>query len=436
MKKHIVPLILMLLPMLLAAGAFEGRQAYDFDASQTLSRAWRLTQQLTSYKEGGDWIPSMRAFPHFNATYPARVDSMSMDSWDTEMNVWIPGIMKAYMTYNAAGRMIENTMYVNFGPMMFPMLKETASFDAQNRITHLYMYGGDFENPGNWIPSMRLHIIYGTGTSFQVYGWEEDSGMDKLPNYFHSTFTFDTQGRISQELSFTSPDSPNWVQDYRDDYLYHPQDSSTGADMIEHVAANLPMMLLNDGYTFPGLISSRNSQIWNGTGWVPDYRTTYQYDALLMLSQVLDEYHNGTAWMPDYQKLYHYDTNFQLSYTIGQYNEGSGFQDEERVDYTWEWYTSAGDDPVVPPAQLSVKAYPSPFTDMLRIETTSQSKGPVTVSIHNLRGQLVQSLQSSSGQSLTWDGRFADGSIAPAGIYLLKVQQNGFSTSAKVIRSK
>jgi len=378
----------------------------------------------------------MRVYPFYNASHPAQVDSLFMDNWDYELNMWIPEIMKAYMFYNAAGRMIDNVMYINFGTMLFPMMRQTATYDNQNRITHLYMYGGDFTNPGAWIPNFRLHIIYGTGTSFQVYGWEEAEEPVKVAQYFHSNFTFDTQGRISQELSYSSPDSTNWVQQYRDDYQYHPQDSSTGADLIEHMATNLSMMMMNDGYIFPGMVTSVISQSWDGMEWNPDYRSTMQYNAQLQLSQALDEYYNGTAWVPDYQKLYTYDANYQLAYMIGQYNDGAGFQDEERVEYTWEQYGTANDDPVIPEVQLSVKAYPSPFNDMLRIETGSQSKAPLRATIHNLRGQLVQSLQSSGGQSLTWDGRFADGSSAPAGIYLLKVTQDGLSATTKVIRSK
>jgi len=426
----------MLLPLLLVAGVFEGRHAYNFDASRSFSRAWRLDQQITSYKEGGQWIPSMRVYPYYNNAHPAQVDSLFMDNWDIDMSVWIPEIMKAYLYYNAAGRLVDNIMYINFGPMMFPMLRQTSSYDNQNRITHLYTYGGDFENPGSWIPNMRLHIIYGTGTSFQVYGWEESEEMDKVASYFHSSFTFDTQGRITQELSYTSPDSTNWVQDYRDDYQYHPQDTYTGADLIEHMATNLSMMMMNDGYLFPGMVTSIISQSWDGMEWNPDYRSTMQYDPQLKLSEQLDEYYTGTAWVQDYRKLYTYDANQQLSYQNGQYFDGAAFQDEEQVQYTWEQYGTATDDPVVPAAQLSVKAYPSPFTDMLRIETTSQSKAPVTVTVHNLRGQLVQSLQSSSGQSVIWDGRTHDGRMAPAGIYLLKAVQNGNTAVTKVLRLK
>jgi len=258
----------------------------------------------------------------------------------------------------------------------------------------------------------------------------------KTSYYTHSTFSFDTQGRIIEELSYTSPDSTNWVQDYRTSYQYHPQDASTGADFIEYASANLSLMMMNDGFDFPGLITLSNSQLWNGSGWEPNYRTTYQYNGQLQRTQSLDEYYMTGLWHPEHQKLYYYEASGQLSYTIGQSYDGDGFTDEERVDYTWQQYGSASDDPVVPAAQLTLRAWPSPFVDELTIQTDSSAKGPLSVSIHNLRGQKVREIESLNSQSIRWDGKDDNGREVPAGVYLLKAVQDDRSGVTKVLRLK
>jgi hypothetical protein len=71
------------------------------------------------------------------------------------------------------------------------------------------------------------------------------------------------------------------VQDYRTSYQYHPQDTSTGADFIEYASTNMPMMMMNDGFDFPGLITVENSEVWTGSAWEPENRTSYQYNGQL-----------------------------------------------------------------------------------------------------------------------------------------------------------
>ncbi|MDZ4181939.1 MAG: hypothetical protein U1B83_03595, partial [Candidatus Cloacimonadaceae bacterium] len=375
MKKLIVPFLLVLLPVMLMAGIFEGRDLYGYEHPLLSSRAWRLTEQIISASDGAQWIPQTRVHPFYNTAHPAQVDSLHMDAWDYENSEWMPAAMVAYLEYNAAGRIVSNVINMNFFGMMFPMMMETATYDSQNRITHLYMYFADPEGPVYWVPSMRLHLIYGTGTSLQVYGWEEGDNEERLPHYFHSTFTNDAQGRITEELSYTSPDSTIWVQNYRDNYQYHAQDTTTGAEIIEHISTYLPMMLFNDGYLFPGKFTAINSHSWNGAVWEPQSRATLLYNAQVLNTERLDEYYSGGIWYPEYKKLYYYDANGQQSYTIGQFHDGMNFVNDERYDYTWEQYGSANDDPAIPAPRLSLSAYPSPFANELTILPTSDSKG-------------------------------------------------------------
>lgn len=435
MKKLIAPFLFLLIPVIVFAGAFDGLSKFQYNRVNPASRAWRMSQQIQSYADGSQWIPEMRIHPYYNDTYHARVDSLHMDSWDGESGEWIPSVMVSYLEYNAAGRITSNQIYMNLFGNLIPMMKLDATFDNQSRITHMYMYSSDMEN-GGWISSFRLHLSYLTGGGVEVYGWEEDEQPVRLSHYFHSTFVTEANGRILEEHSFTSPDSTSWVNDYKQIYQYHAQDNTTGADFIEYMSQNLPWMMMNDNnFIFPGLITHWDSFYWNGSGWIPEDRADITYNAELLKIMHYEEYYNGEVWYPENRRNYFYDDNNNLSYEIEQENNFDILVDSRRTDYTWEQYT-ANDEDLIPASGLSLKAYPSPFNDNITIQADSKELSPVVIGIYNLRGQLIRQYLSQPGQAVIWNGSDQGGNACPAGIYFLKVNQGPTTSSAKLIKIK
>jgi hypothetical protein len=69
---------------------------------------------------------------------------------------------------------------------------------------------------------------------------------------------------------------------------------------------------------------------------------------------------------------------------------------------------------------------PNPFSREARFALEMERGGTVQVSVHDLSGRLVTSLfegEVSAGQhAFAWQGRRADGSAAPAGIYFVQVR--------------
>jgi len=89
------------------------------------------------------------------------------------------------------------------------------------------------------------------------------------------------------------------------------------------------------------------------------------------------------------------------------------------------------------PAEYSLhQNYPNPFNPETRINFTMKEKGQVELSVFNLQGRMVRHLvakQLGAGvHSVTWDGRDANGQVVPSGIYLYKLQVNGFETMRKM----
>jgi hypothetical protein len=98
----------------------------------------------------------MNAIPHYNPGLPALPDSICIDAYDETEAVWIPSIMVSYLEYNAAGRVVSNVINMNMMGLPLPMMMETCSYDAQNRITGLAMFFADPEGPVYWVPSYRF----------------------------------------------------------------------------------------------------------------------------------------------------------------------------------------------------------------------------------------------------------------------------------------
>ncbi len=435
MKKLIAPFLFLLIPVIIFAGVFDGHSNFQYNQVMPLSRSWRMAQQIQSYADGSQWTPELRVRPFYNATYHSLADSLHMDSWDVETGEWIPSVMVSYLQFNAAGRITSNEIYLNYFGNLIPMMKLNATFDGQNRITHMYMYMSDIMN-GGWAPTFRLHLIYLTGGGVEVYGWEDEEEPVRLAHYFHSTFVTEANGRILEEHSFTSSDSTNWAADYKQTYQYHAQDTTTGPEFIEYMSQNLPMMMMNDSnFIFPGLITHWDSFYWNGTGWTPEDRADITYDPQLNKIMHYEEYFNGEVWMPENRKNYFYDDNGNLSYEIEQETNFDVLVDYRRIDYAWEQYT-ANDEDLIPASGLSLKAYPSPFRDNLTIQVDSKELSPVVIGIYNLRGQLIRQYLSQPGQTVIWNGSDQGGNACPAGIYFLKVNQGSATSSAKLIKIK
>jgi len=97
-------------------------------------------------------------------------------------------------------------------------------------------------------------------------------------------------------------------------------------------------------------------------------------------------------------------------------------------------------DGVAPPAVgagLSLRTVPNPFSASIEIEILGADpfRAPAAASVYDISGRLVQRLAPARGGFL-WDGSFADGRAAPAGIYWITVNAGGQSVSRAVVRAR
>ncbi len=96
----------------------------------------------------------------------------------------------------------------------------------------------------------------------------------------------------------------------------------------------------------------------------------------------------------------------------------------------------ANDDATIPPAVVSLKAYPNPFAGSLNLSLTGETRSPAVIEIFNLRGQLIRRINSADAAKtleIVWDGKAERGVTAPNGIYLIKAIRGRATTTIKVL---
>lgn len=90
------------------------------------------------------------------------------------------------------------------------------------------------------------------------------------------------------------------------------------------------------------------------------------------------------------------------------------------------------------PVASSCTAYPNPFHERLGLAFRLASPSDLRVELFDLQGRLVRALDrrgASPGESvLTWDGRRADGTRAPAGVYLARFRVNSANGVVRLVK--
>jgi hypothetical protein len=93
-------------------------------------------------------------------------------------------------------------------------------------------------------------------------------------------------------------------------------------------------------------------------------------------------------------------------------------------------------------SEISIAASPNPFTTVTRVKVLGTSKGETRdLCIYDISGRRMRSFSlAPSNLQLTsavkWDGRDERGKRVPPGVYLLKLESNGSTTTAKVLLIK
>lgn len=88
-------------------------------------------------------------------------------------------------------------------------------------------------------------------------------------------------------------------------------------------------------------------------------------------------------------------------------------------------------------ANNQLTSYPNPFKKQTKISLDLDQSSQVSVSVYNIKGQLVNTLAdtfwSAGSQDIIWDGKNSQGQLVGPGIYFIRAKSESFSLSKKVL---
>lgn len=106
------------------------------------------------------------------------------------------------------------------------------------------------------------------------------------------------------------------------------------------------------------------------------------------------------------------------------------------IRFSGTWIAEAGQNR----ARLEVRAYPNPFTNVVRFDGIPIDHGPYPQSgvlrIFDCAGRLLRTLYLGKKSTCIWDGRDEHGGIVPVGVYFVHLTSAGRSARGKIIRVK
>lgn len=119
---------------------------------------------------------------------------------------------------------------------------------------------------------------------------------------------------------------------------------------------------------------------------------------------------------------------------------GRGIMGAASIELLLQAPITPNSDPGNAPAALFAAAYPNPFRDKANIVYTLREASGISVSIHNLRGQRVATLQSgdinAGTHTLVWDGKDASGRPSASGIYFYRINTPAHSITGKLLLTR
>jgi len=84
--------------------------------------------------------------------------------------------------------------------------------------------------------------------------------------------------------------------------------------------------------------------------------------------------------------------------------------------------------------------YPNPFNPSTTIRYTLNAGSPVTITVHNMLGEVVRTLveeyQGAGYHEVVWDGKNNTGSSVSSGMYIYRLTAGGFSETRRILLTK
>jgi len=304
--------------------------------------------------------------------------------------------------------------------------KSNYTYDINGSLT-LQLGLSWFES--GWVNNdLRIYANDSTGNriSTLLQQWDNSDWV----NRFQNIYTHDSNGNITSTVNMDWDDS-TWVNDWRVTHSYNDNgylisSSSEAWDSSYWVNSHREIY----GYDVNGNITSLLREDWDGSLWVNEWRDTYTYGNYGNLTSSLFEDWDGTTWVLSDGYLYFLN---QAGYSLLFFGS--------RVDLYYTTITTSLEDQKMMVSHFSMaQNYPNPFNPSTTISYELQEQTLVNLSIYDVRGQEIASLQNgvdSPGRyEVQWNGLDQRGYSVSTGVYFCRLQAGDNSKTIKMLYLK
>jgi hypothetical protein len=148
-----------------------------------------------------------------------------------------------------------------------------------------------------------------------------------------------------------------------------------------------------------------------------------------------------TPFFPQPGKWYEYFTGDSIN--VLNVNDPINLQPGEYRLYTTKKLASPGtllgiNDLKMPEKEHFVSVYPNPSSAKFNFVIDNPYPAQLSISIYDMSGKIIRQLKTSISsdaiQSVEWDGKSAEGSLAPGGIYFVQVRTSTRSETVTIIK--
>ncbi|MFM2284814.1 MAG: hypothetical protein RLZZ543_311 [Bacteroidota bacterium] len=307
--------------------------------------------------------------------------------------------------------------------------------NQSNQITYVYANNRlDYMTSKIWngtsfvtnTSSIKIEYYYtGNNIDYTVVKFWNGSAYVQTDNSIKTEYTYNSDNQIDYTITkFWDATNSTWILGYQ----FISQQS------------------IKTEYTYSGgNLAYTIGKYYDGTNWYIGDQYVYSLSNKIEYNYVggkLDntvlKYYDGSNWYIGFQYTYaqsykvnHTYVGNDLSYTISQYNDGSNWFTSDATIYNWSMRTDytiypLAIDESVNASAASLNVYPNPSSDWFIVQGSEQLENG-TLSIENSLGQTVRTL-SVTGNTI----KFYREDL-PAGIYFLRLIQNGKSSQSKRI---
>jgi hypothetical protein len=252
--------------------------------------------------------------------------------------------------------------------------------------------------------------------------------------YWQFEMFYDEQGHKTEEVRHFSADSLSWNPVNQLLFLYESGDYIPASYQIDSYVADT---FMTNFYAIPACsevkimgvaINTWESGLWLQYPGSIGFEYSYDEDDFLQVTSY------GLYACPSEITTMIYSPRGQM---VGHkyWYSGTGSQ-VHKTNYTWEHFGVANDDEYLAPApRLAIRNYPNPFVQSTKISLKGQDSPISSVTLYNLRGQIVWQSNDLKSTEFIWDGKNQSGMPVSSGLYLVKVKSGSQTVTGKLIKT-